>query len=180
MTGLFIRHRRLTRRQQVINQSDFSSRIGTRAVGAGVLVSFTSMALLLSLVAALGLFNFYLDEMALAGPSFWIAVAFAWAFSMFAGGFIAALACRPQTRTEGVLNALTSNCGFYLLFGLVSLFLAPRVIISLFTMATPQLFLRGFIVNIICFLLGTYGGIVAVNFEKHAVHPFKRRHFATT
>lgn len=164
----------------MINQSDFSSRIGVRAISAGILVSFTAMILLLSLVAALGLFNFYLDEMAMAGPSFWIAVSFAWAISMFAGGFISALACRPQTKTEGLLNALTANCGFYLFFGLVSLFLAPRVIVSLFTMATPQLFLRGFIVNVICFIIGSYGGIVAVNFEKRAIHPFRKRHFVAT
>ena len=162
----------------MINQSDFSSRIGVRAVGAGILVSFTVMVLLLSLIAALGLFNFYLDEM--AGPSFWISVALAWAFSMFAGGFVSALASRPQTKTEGVLNALCANCGFYLAFGGVALFLAPRVIVSLFTMATPQLFLRGFIVDVISFVIGAYGGMMAVNFEKHAVHPFKRRHFIAT
>lgn len=164
----------------MINQTDFSSRIGIRAIGAGILVSFTSMILLLSLTAALGLFNFFLDEMALAGPAFWIAVSVAWAISLFLGGFIASLVSRPQTKMEGVLNALISNCAFYLLFGLVSLFLVPRVIVSLFTMSTPELFLRGFIVDLICFVLGSYGGIVAVNFEKHAVHPLKRRYFATT
>lgn len=162
----------------MINQSDFSSRIGVRAVGAGILVSFTVMVLLLSLIAALGLFNFYLDEMAMAGPSFWISVSLAWALSMLAGGFVASLASRPQTKTEGILNAVCANCGFYLSFGLVALFLTPRVVVSLFTMATPQLFLRGFLVDVICFIVGAYGGILAVNFERHAIHPFKRRHFA--
>jgi hypothetical protein len=160
----------------VNNQTDFSSRIGLRAVGAGVLVSFTCMVLLLSLIAALGMFNFYLDEMAGAGPSFWISVSVAWAISLFAGGFVSSLACRPQTKTEGILNALASNCGFFLMFGVVALFLAPRVIVSLFTMATPQLFLRGFIVDVICFIVGAYGGIFAVQFEKHAIHPFHHGH----
>lgn len=166
----------------MINQSDFSSRIGVRAVGAGILVSFTVMVLMLSLIAALGLFNFYLDEMAMAGPSFWMAIAAAWALSMLSGGFVAGLACRPQTKTEGILNAVCANCGFYLLFGVVALFLTPRVIVSLFTMATPQLFLRGFLVDLICFIIGAYGGIMAVNLEKHAIHPFhsKKRHFVAT
>lgn len=165
----------------MINQADFSSRIGVRAVGAGILVSFTVMLLLLSLIAALGLFNFYLDEMAMAGPSFWIAIATAWALSMLSGGFVASLACRPQTKTEGILNAVCANCGFYLLFGVVALFLTPRVIVSLFTLATPQLFLRGFIVDLICFIIGAYGGIMAVNFEKHSISPFhKKRHFVAT
>lgn len=163
----------------MINQSDFSSRIGVRAVSAGVLVSMTTMVLLLSLVAALGLFNFYLDEMASAGASFWLCIAVAWMVSTFAGGFVAALACRPQSRTEGLLNAIVSNCGFYLLFGLVALFLTPRIVISLFSMATPQLFLRGFLVDLIGFILGAYGGIFAVNVDKRALHPFKRRHLAT-
>lgn len=156
----------------MINQSDFSSRLSLRAFGAGILVSFTCMILGLSLIAALGLFNFYLDEMAAAGPAFWISVSIAWAISMFAGGFFSSLACRPKTKTEGVLNALASNCGFFLLFGLVSLFLAPRVIVSLFTMASPQLFLRGFIVDVICFIVGAYGGIMAIHFEKRATRPF--------
>lgn len=160
----------------MINQSDFSSRIGVRAVSAGILVSFTVMILLLSLIAALGMFSFYLDEMAMAGPTFWIAIAAAWALSMFIGGFVASLACRPQTKTEGVLNAVCANCGFFLLFGIVALFLTPRIVVSLFALATPQLFLRGFLIDLICFIVGAYGGIVAVNLERHAIHPFKKRH----
>lgn len=163
------------------NQTDFSSRIGVRAVTAGVVISFTTMILLMSLIAALGLWDFYLDEMAHASPSFWIAMTIAWGISMFVAGAVAALAARAQTVLEGVLNALAASCGSYLLFGMASLFFAPRVVVSLLNMASPQLFLRGFIADLLGFAVAIYGGIVAVHFEQHSFEAFRkgRKYFAT-
>lgn len=163
------------------NQTDFSSRISVRAVTAGMMISFTSMILLMSLVAALGLWDFYLDEMAHAGTAFWLAMSVSWAISMFVAGFVASLAARSQSSTEGVLNALAACSGSFLFFGFVSLFLAPRVVVSLLNMATPQFFLRGFMVDLIGFAVGVYGGVFGVHFEQHSFTPFKkdRKHYAT-
>jgi hypothetical protein len=131
-------------------------------------VALTMMILLMSFIAALGLWDFYLDEMINASSAFWVAIALAWAVSMFSAGFVSSLAARSQTKLEGMLNAVTSCCGSYLLFGLLALIFTPRVVVSLLGTASPQFFLRLFLVDLVGFVVGLYGGVVAIHFEGHS------------
>lgn len=155
------------------NQTDFSSRIGVRAVTAGVMSALTCMFLLMSLIAALGIWNYDLNELAIAGPAFWISTTIAWTASMYSAGLIAALGSRSQSIVEGSLNAFAACCGSYLLFGMAFLFFAPSALETLLISADPQFFLRVFLGDIVAFVVGVYGGVVGVHYEQRSMGNFR-------
>ena len=155
------------------NHTDFSSRIGVRAVTAGVMASLSFMFLALALIAALGLWNYNLNELNIASPVYWICATVAWSISLFIAGVIAALGAKSQNTIDGVLNAIAACCGSYLLFGLGFLIFAPSALDLLLNSAGPQFFLRGFLGDALGFSLGIYGGVVGANFEKYTMLSFK-------
>ena len=150
------------------NQTDLSSRISVRAVAAGSMVALSFMFLSLSLIAALGIWNYNLNELSNVGTSFWISTTIAWSISLYLGGFVASLSTRPQNTTEGALNAIAACCASYLLFGTGFLFFAPTALESLLMSATPQFFLRAFLGDALAFIVGVYGGVVGVHFENRS------------
>jgi hypothetical protein len=155
------------------NQTDFSSRIGVRAVTAGIMTSTAIMFLSLSLIAALGLWNFNLNELTSAGTPFWISVSIAWVISLYFSGLVASLSFRPQNNLEGILNAFASCCGSYLFCVFGFLFFAPGALETLLISESPQFFLRAFLGNSLAFALGLYGGVVGVHFEARSNESFK-------
>lgn len=157
------------------NRADFSSRIGVRAVTAGVMASISIMIILMAMIAALGIWNFNLVELITAGPLFWLSATVAWAMSLFTAGFIAALGSRSQTNIEGTLNALAACCGSFLLFGMLFLLFAPNILEALLSQGNPQFYLRMFLGDLAAFSLGLYGGVVGTHFE-HRAHGEHRDH----
>ncbi len=73
------------------NQSDFSSRISVRAVTAGIMVSLSFMFLALSLIAALGIWNYNINEFSSSGTAFWVSTTIAWVFSLYFAGIVSSL-----------------------------------------------------------------------------------------
>jgi len=157
------------------NKTDFSSRIGVRAVTAGVMTSTAFMFLALSLIAALGLWNFNLNELPTIGAPFWIAVSIAWVFSLYFAGLVASLCFRPQNNLEGMLNAIAACCASYLFCIFGFLFFAPGALETLLISSSPQFFLRAFLGNLLAFALGIYGGVVGVHFEQRSIESFKEK-----
>lgn len=149
------------------NQTDFSSMISVRAVTAGIMASLCFMFLSLALIAALGIWNYNLNELTTLGPAFWISVTISWALSLYFAGLISALASRSRGTMEGALNALAACCGSYLFFGMIFLFFAPNALDSLLAIATPQFFLRVFLGDVFAFAVGIYGGTVGAQVERH-------------
>ncbi|MDO9181287.1 MAG: hypothetical protein Q7U04_02710 [Bacteriovorax sp.] len=160
---------------------DFSSRISVRAVIAGIMVSISFMLLSLALMAALGIWNYNLNELSSAGSAFWISATLAWAMSLYCAGLVAALGSRSKNSIKGVLNALAASCGSYLLFGMTFLLFAPGPLDSLLSAANPQFFLRGFLGDVFAFGAGIYGGVVGARFEQHTFHKEARKvaHYST-
>lgn len=151
------------------NQTDFSSRIGVRAVVAGIMASLSIMILSFSLIAALGFWNFNLNDITTSGTSFWVATTIAWSISLYFAGFIAALGAKSQTTTEGVLNAFAACCGSYLIMGILFLVFAPAILDSLLTSSNPQYFLRSFLGDTLAFVIGIFGGVTGTHFEQRAL-----------
>lgn len=162
------------------NHTDFSSRIGVRAVTAGIMASLSFMFLSLALIAALGLWNYNLNELNIVGPSFWISTTIAWAISLYIAGFIAALGSRSQNTIEGALNGIAACCGSYLLFGMGFLLFAPGALEALLNSANPQFFLRAFLGDLLAFGMGIYGGVAGAHFEQRTSLPFRSNKKITT
>jgi hypothetical protein len=131
------------------------------------------MLLSTSLVAALGIWNFNLNELVNATSAFWISMTIAWTVSMYLAGFIAALSSRSHYTVEGMLNALAACSGTYLLFGMFFLLFAPSALDTLLSSANPQFYLRIFLGDILAFAVGIYGGVVGAHFEQRSMESFK-------
>ena len=157
------------------NQTDFSSRIGVRAVTAGVMTSIVFMFLSLSLIAALGFWNYNLNQLSIAGSAFWVSATIAWVLSLYFAGFVAALGSRSQSHLEGALNALAACCASYLFFGFGFLLFAPSALEALLISGNPQFFLRAFLGDALAFVIGIYGGVVGVHFEQRSTDSFRER-----
>jgi hypothetical protein len=157
------------------NRTDFSSRIGVRAVTAGVMTSTAFMLFALSLIAALGFWNFNLNELSTAGTPFWIAVSIAWVLSLYFSGLVASLCFRSQNNLEGMLNAITACCGSFLFCIFGFLFFAPGALETLLVSGSQQFFLRAFLGNFLAFALGIYGGVIGVHFEQRSIESFKEK-----
>jgi len=155
------------------NQTDFSSRIGVRAVVAGMMTSMTSMLLLMSLIAALGLWNFNLNEINNAGALFWSATSVAWIISMYLAGFVASVGARAQGNTEGALNAIAACSASYLMTGLFFLLFASNALDAVLSLGNPQFYLRIFLGETIAFAVGIYGGVVGAHYGQRSSDGYK-------
>lgn len=152
------------------NQTDFSSRISLRAVAAGVMTSISFMMLSMSLFAAVGIWNYNLNELSQVGNIFWISSTVAWGLSLYLAGFIASLGSRAENNLEGILNALAACCGSYIIFGVGFLLFAPGAFDALLNSASPQFFLRSFLGAIFGFAVGLYGGMMGPRYESRSVN----------
>ncbi len=157
------------------NQNHFSSRIGVRAVVAAMMVSTTTMILMLSFIAALGLWNFRISELADRGAGFWIASTLAWAASLYLGGFIASSGSRSNSTADGVMNALAACSGSYLLFVALLLFFSSDSLKDLLSNATSVLFLQIFFGELLGLVFGALGGISGARFEQHSEESFRKK-----
>lgn len=155
------------------NQTDFSSRIGVRAVTAGVMTSISFMLMSLSLIAALGIWDYNLNEITTNSAAFWISTTIAWVMSLYFAGLVASLGARSQSKIEGALNAIAACCGTYLLFCMGFLLFAPSALDAILSTANPQFYLRTFLGDVIAFAFGIYGGVVGVNFEHNSEENYK-------
>lgn len=158
------------------NQINFGSRISVRAVVTGVMVAVASMFLLMSLIAAFGIWNYNLNELVIATPSFWVSTTLAWIVSLYVGGLIASVGARSQTPVDGMLNAVAVCSGSYLLFGTAFLLFAPSSLDVLLSTATPQFYLRAFFGDLAAVIMGTYAGVVGAHFEERSSDSVKRNH----
>lgn len=155
------------------NQTDFSSRVSIRAVVTGVMVSLSFMILAFSLIAALGIWSYNVNELSSSRVAFWISATIAWVFSLYFAGVVSAFSARSQSSTEGALNAIASCCGSYLVLIVGFLYFAPSILEALLSTADQQFFLRLFLGNILAFSFGIYGGIVGVHLEQRSVDHFR-------
>jgi hypothetical protein len=152
------------------NQTDFSSRISIRAVTAGVMTSISFMMLSMTLFAALGIWNYNLNELSQTGSIFWISITIAWCLSLYLAGYIASIGSRSENNIEGILNALAACCGAYIVFGVSFLLFAPGALDILLNTASPQFFLKVFLGDIFSFAAGIYGGVSGSHFEERSVN----------
>ncbi len=155
------------------NQTDFSSRIGVRAVVAGMMAALTSMLLLMFLIAALGIWNFNLNEVTSAGPLFWTATSVAWVISMYLAGFVASVGARAQGNIEGTLNAVAACSASYLMSGLFFLLFASNALDSVLSSGNSQFYLRIFLGETIAFAVGIYGGMVGAHYGQRTTAGYK-------
>lgn len=155
------------------DQIDFKSRISVRAVTTGIMVTLTSMFILTSLIAAFGIWNFNLNDLIFASPTFWVTITLAWIVSMYAGGYVSAVAARSRSVVEGMLNAVAVCCGSYLAFGFAFLLFAPAALDNLLNSASSQFYLRAFFGDAIAVAMGIYAGVVGAHFEERSGAPIK-------
>ena len=101
---------------------DLTSRIGARAVTAGVFVTISLETVLMFLAGGLGLWSMgILDAEAVRGLSmaFYVWAAVAWIVSVFAGAFVAATTSRSGLRRDGLLHGLATWAAACLTSGLL-------------------------------------------------------------
>ncbi|MFA6236906.1 MAG: hypothetical protein WC635_06220 [Bacteriovorax sp.] len=148
------------------NQTHFASRIGVRAVVAGMMTTSALLLLIMFLVAALGLWNFRLRELPFLSATFWMASSMALTVSIFAGGLMAASGSRSSTISDGIINALVVCSGCYLFFSFVFVYFASNALMLILESVTPDFFLKIFMVCLTGFIAAVLGGIGGVRYEQ--------------
>jgi hypothetical protein len=142
------------------------SRINAVAVIAGIVLTLATMFFCMSLAAALGYWSYRTDEIPLLGSQFWVVTSVAWTISVFVGTLCAALISRSLNMKDGVLNALTTWAGSYLLFGGITLTIADSNLRTLIGAPTVGLFWHGFIGDAIALIVGIGGGVLGTLWER--------------
>lgn len=157
------------------NQSNFISRIGVRAVVAGTLLTISLTFLLMTLVAAMGFWNFRINDIPNMSSGYWFMAMLAWAISSFAGGFVASIASRSESNADGILNGVTAISASYVAIGVGAIIFAPYALESTLAAATPQMFLQSFVGDAMGFVFGALGGLTGVSYERRLVFISRRR-----
>ena len=143
-------------------------RISPLSIIAGVMLTLASMFLCMSLAAAFGFWNFQPAEIPMARPNFWVVASISWTFSVSFGTFLTVVASRTKEMKSGMVNALTTWAGAYLLFGGIALTIADTTLRSFLGYPPVGIFWHGFIGDAAALLAGILGGAVGVYFERGA------------
>jgi hypothetical protein len=137
---------------------DFRSRLGARAVTAGVATSFALLILLGTLCGGLGFWDFNLFGPPQLYSGFWISSTIAWIISSFCGAFVAAVGSRSSTARNGALHGLVTWAASSL-FGFLVLVIGTRSVFGNdFSEATSADLLSVFFGNLLALGAALAGG----------------------
>lgn len=92
-------------------------RVSFRATLAGVIVTLASMYFWMSFAAVMGFWSFRFEEIPTLGGGFWSIAAFSWVISVAMGTFTTVLSTHARSHLDGLIQALVTWSGAYLLFG---------------------------------------------------------------
>lgn len=144
------------------------SRIDLRSVFVGVITISALMLLSMSLIAAMGHWNFRLRELSQLKMPFWYLSCIAWSVSLFGGCFIAASGAKSTTTSEGIYNALAASSGAIILLAVALLFFTPEALMALIGKADQLLYFKIFTVAATGIGFGIIAGIAGAHFENNS------------
>jgi hypothetical protein len=144
----------------------YQSRICVWPVIAGIMLTLASMFFFMSLAAALGIWTYRPEELPMLGPKFWTVASLAWTASVFLGTFLAAMSTRSKEFKDGLLNAITTWAGSYLLFGGIALSIVESNLNALLGAPTVGLFWHGFLGDVMALCGGVSGGLLGTYVER--------------
>lgn len=144
------------------------SRIDLRSVLVAILTISALMLLSMSLIAALGHWNFRLRELGQLKMPFWYLSCIAWSVSLFVGSFIAASGAKSKSTSDGIYNALAASSGAIILLVVAILIFTPEALMSLIGNADQLLYFKIFTVAITGIGFGIIAGISGARFEKNS------------
>lgn len=144
------------------------SGIDLRNVFVGIITISALMLLSMSLIAAMGHWNFRLRELSNLKMPFWYLSCIAWSVSLFVGCFIAATGAKSTTTSDGIYNALAASSGAILLLVVALLFFTPEALMSLIGNADQLLYFKIFTVAVTGIGFGIIAGITGAYYDKNS------------
>jgi hypothetical protein len=165
--------RLLKRPQEVLMRKNpqsifLKSRISPFPIIAGIMLTLASMYLFMSFAAAMGVWSYQFYEIPLLGPKFWTVASISWTTSVFIGALVSVLASGSRDMRNGILNALTTWSGGYLLFGGIALTMADTNLSDLLGLPVVGLFWHGFLGDAAALAAGVLGGVLGVLYERQS------------
>lgn len=145
---------------------DFSSRIGARAVTAGILTTFATMMLGMMLAAGFGLWTYRLNEIPNLSGAFWIFSSAVWIVSLGVGAFVASLTGRTSTRVDGMLSGVTTWAGASVIGGSVLGMGSGWLFSFASSTVAPAMYFVGFFASIVALIVAIFTGAAGVRQEK--------------
>lgn len=91
--------------------------VSVKATLGGIIVTLSCMYFLMSFAAILGFWSFHFEEIPTLGVPFWSITSAAWIFSACLGALISVLISKTHSVMNGIIQALISWGGAYLIFG---------------------------------------------------------------
>jgi hypothetical protein len=85
---------------------DLHSRISIRAIGAGVVVTYSTMLLLEALAGGFNLWRFDISELPRLSGGFWLFATVAWVVSSFLGAYVSSMVGRSVHSRDGLLHGV--------------------------------------------------------------------------
>lgn len=120
-------------------------RLVLSSVLGGIAVTLASMFFFMSFAAALGIWSFRLDEIAVLTNSFWVFAAVAWTASASLGAYICVLTLHSARPGTCLLNAFVMWAASYIVFGGMTLTIAQTSAQNMLVPPTQFLIGTGFV-----------------------------------
>jgi hypothetical protein len=148
-----------------LSRSDFPSRIGVRAVGAGLLVTFSITLLSLLLAGGMGIWRLDMYEVPRLGPAFWLWSFLSWGLSVYAGGYVAALVSRSNTQLDGAIHGLLVWAASCFVGSLLLLVAAGSQLSGIPEKFTAPILWGFFVADLTALAMGIFGGTAGATSE---------------
>lgn len=145
----------------------FQSKVSLPGIAVGIVITLSCNTLLLSLMAAMGLWSYKPADLPHLGPGFWGVSASVWILSLMSGVFIGSLVSGRTSRQNMVLSAISIWAGSYIIFGGLLPTIAEINTISF--MQLPQSFLWiGFAGDFLSLVAAIVTSALSFNYMSHS------------
>lgn len=148
-------------------QVNFSSRLSSRAIIAGVGSTFALMILSLALAGGLGFWSFDIAQLPMLDAGFWVWALTSWVASVYVGSYVAAISSRSTTKRDGRLHGFLT-WAFACITGCALIAYAAGQIAGVLSSTNPLLIFGAFIADLVALGAAILAGSSASRSEEKA------------